>query len=155
MDLAEIDQAIAGAKARFDHADAPHEPDVLALIRAAETMRTELGSLGSLRIVEHNGSRLQVVTRALHDRLCIARIATPQEGTDPEVSHCAFCGLCYLRRSTSEAAANAGRMRNTGLDIAMGYVSNMVAAGLDVTVEQIGPGHARASGRVPGSDVEG
>jgi hypothetical protein len=41
MESAEIDQAIAGAKARFDHADAPHEPDVLALIRAAEAMREE------------------------------------------------------------------------------------------------------------------
>lgn len=42
VDITELDQALAGAKARFDHADAPHEPDVLALIRAAESMRDEL-----------------------------------------------------------------------------------------------------------------
>jgi hypothetical protein len=41
MDSREIDAAIAGAKARFDHADAPHDPDVLALIRAAEALREE------------------------------------------------------------------------------------------------------------------
>lgn len=39
LDLAELDLALAGAKARFDHAEAPHEPDVLALIGAAEALR--------------------------------------------------------------------------------------------------------------------
>lgn len=42
--LAEVDSAIAGAKARYDYADAPHNPDVLALIRAAEAMRAALDS---------------------------------------------------------------------------------------------------------------
>jgi hypothetical protein len=42
LDLAGIDAAIAGAKDRFDHADAPHNPDVLALIRAAETLRAAI-----------------------------------------------------------------------------------------------------------------
>lgn len=48
MEMQEIDLAIAGAKARFDHADAPYEPDVLALIRAAEAMREELAELHGL-----------------------------------------------------------------------------------------------------------
>lgn len=38
----QVDQALAAAKARFDHADAPYDPDVLELIRAAETMREQL-----------------------------------------------------------------------------------------------------------------
>ena len=43
IDLAEIDASIAGAKARYDHAEAQHNPDVLALIRAAEAMRAVFG----------------------------------------------------------------------------------------------------------------
>lgn len=39
---AEVDAALAGAKDRFDHADAKYDPDVLALIRAAEQMRDRL-----------------------------------------------------------------------------------------------------------------
>ncbi|WP_431976044.1 hypothetical protein [Micromonospora haikouensis] len=49
----------------------------------------------AMRYVELNGSTLRVVPRVLHDVLCEVRIATPQEGTDPVVAHCAFCGLCY------------------------------------------------------------
>jgi hypothetical protein len=41
-DLVEVDAALAAAKARFDHAEARHEPEVLALIRAAEQMRETL-----------------------------------------------------------------------------------------------------------------
>lgn len=37
-----MDRALAGAKAAFDHADAQHHPDALALIRAAETMYEHL-----------------------------------------------------------------------------------------------------------------
>lgn len=97
MDRREIDLAIAGAKDRFDHAEASHDPDVLALIRAAEALRAELDAIGGMRFVEHDGYTLKVITVALHDRLCRARVATPQEGTDPEVSHCAFCGFSYPR----------------------------------------------------------
>ena len=39
---AAIDDALAAAKDRYDHAEAPYDPDVLALIRAAETMRVKL-----------------------------------------------------------------------------------------------------------------
>ena len=39
---AAVDAAIAAAKDRYDHAEAQHDPDVLALIRAAEAMRAKL-----------------------------------------------------------------------------------------------------------------
>lgn len=60
-------------------------------------MRAELDAIGTMRVIEHEGSRLRVITRALHDRLCRARIATPQEEIDPNILHCAFCGFCYPR----------------------------------------------------------
>jgi hypothetical protein len=47
-----------------------------------------------LRIVDHDGVRLRVISRALHDELCPVRVATPQ-GTDPDVLGCAHCGFCY------------------------------------------------------------
>lgn len=37
-----MDAALAGAKDRFDHGEAQHDPDVIALIRAAETMYEHL-----------------------------------------------------------------------------------------------------------------
>ncbi len=37
-----VDDALAAVKARWDHGDAPYDPDILALIRAAETMRAKL-----------------------------------------------------------------------------------------------------------------
>lgn len=37
-----VDDALSAAKARWDHGDAPYDPDVLALIRAAEAMRAAL-----------------------------------------------------------------------------------------------------------------
>lgn len=40
--LDELGAALDGAKHRFDHADAPHDPDVLALIRATQRLRDEL-----------------------------------------------------------------------------------------------------------------
>lgn len=52
---------------------------------------------GEVRQVQYESVVLNVVTRELHDRLCAVRVATPQEGTSPEVSHCHFCGLCYSR----------------------------------------------------------
>jgi hypothetical protein len=57
MDLTEIDSAIAGAKARFDHADAPHHPDVLALIRAAEAARQDLAEMNALFELQWTRSR--------------------------------------------------------------------------------------------------
>lgn len=39
LDLDEVDAALAGAKDRWDHAGAPYNPDMLALIRAAEQLR--------------------------------------------------------------------------------------------------------------------
>jgi hypothetical protein len=42
VELKEIDAALDGAKDRWDHADAPYNPDMLALIRAAEAMREQL-----------------------------------------------------------------------------------------------------------------
>jgi hypothetical protein len=46
LDLEEVDLALAAVKARFDQADAPHEPDVLTLIRAAEKLRAALDPAG-------------------------------------------------------------------------------------------------------------
>ena len=37
-----IDDALSAVKARWDHGDAPYDPDVLAVIRAAEAMRAKL-----------------------------------------------------------------------------------------------------------------
>jgi hypothetical protein len=37
-----VDDALAAVQARWDHGDAPYDPDVLAIIRAAETMRAKL-----------------------------------------------------------------------------------------------------------------
>lgn len=72
-------------------------------------LRAEMDAIGGLRLVEHEGYTLKVITVALHDRLCRARVATPQEGTDSEVSHCAFCGFCYprLKHSAPSSAAPA------------------------------------------------
>lgn len=42
-----VDEALSAAKARYDHGDAPYDPDVLALIRAAETMHAKLYGPGS------------------------------------------------------------------------------------------------------------
>jgi hypothetical protein len=39
---AAVDDALAAVQARYDHAYAPYDPDVLALIRAAEAMRAKL-----------------------------------------------------------------------------------------------------------------
>lgn len=50
MDLHEIDAAIAGAKDRWGHGDAPHNADMLALIAAAEAMRDNL-ILPTIRVI--------------------------------------------------------------------------------------------------------
>lgn len=40
--LPQIDEALDGARARWDHGEAQYEPEILALIRAAESMRAQL-----------------------------------------------------------------------------------------------------------------
>lgn len=40
--LPHIDQALDAARAKWDHGDAPYAPEILALIRAAESMRAQL-----------------------------------------------------------------------------------------------------------------
>lgn len=54
----------------------------------------QLDAIGCMHTVHHDGIRLRVITRALHDRLCKTRVGTPQ-GTTPEVLGCARCGFCY------------------------------------------------------------
>jgi hypothetical protein len=51
-----------------------------------------------LHHVDHEGVRMRVIPRALHDVLCTWRVATPQ-GTTPEVLGCAGCGFCYPQLS--------------------------------------------------------
>ncbi|GLW32244.1 hypothetical protein [Actinoplanes regularis] len=60
-------------------------------------LQAELDAIGGLRVIEHPGGRLKVITLALHDRLCRARVATAQEDVDPNILHCAFCGFGYPR----------------------------------------------------------
>lgn len=54
-------------------------------------------TLPAMQVIDDEGHRLRVVPVVVHDLLCSARSATPQEEVDPNVLHCAFCGLCYLR----------------------------------------------------------
>jgi hypothetical protein len=61
-------------------------------------------TLPAMRVIDDEGHRLRVVPVVVHDLLCSARIATPQEDVDPNVLHCAFCGLCYARTTTDAAA---------------------------------------------------
>lgn len=60
--ITDVDAAIAAAKDRFDHAEAPYDPDALALIRAAEAMREALDSDGGrfvvLRMPAHHWSQI-------------------------------------------------------------------------------------------------
>lgn len=51
MNLSEIDDAIHGAKDRWNYDDGPASASVLALIRAAETMRTML-ILPTIRVIQ-------------------------------------------------------------------------------------------------------
>jgi hypothetical protein len=75
---------------------------VKRLTAGLEQDRRELGRLrremseitDGLRAVRHHGHLFQVVSVALHDRLCTVRVATPQ-GTEPGVLCCNACGFCY------------------------------------------------------------
>lgn len=40
MNLEQADEVLDGVRSRWDHADAPHNPDMLALIRVAELLRS-------------------------------------------------------------------------------------------------------------------
>lgn len=64
MDLLEIDAAIAGAKERWGHGDAPHNPDMLALIAAAEQMRENL-ILPTIRVIEKGDHDDQMTLRVV------------------------------------------------------------------------------------------
>jgi len=65
----------------------------------------------AMRDHELDGRRLRVVPRVLHDVLCEVRMATPQEGSDPLVSHCAFCGLSYPRATVDDPRPTAASPR--------------------------------------------
>jgi hypothetical protein len=86
------DQPVDVAVQRADVDD-----EVRQLHAEVQRLRAELDAIGGMRVIEHSSGRLRVITRALHDRLCRARIATPQEEIDPNILHCAFCGFCYPR----------------------------------------------------------
>lgn len=45
MDLEQIDTTLSDVKSRWDHGEAPYNADMLALIRAAEEMRTYITSI--------------------------------------------------------------------------------------------------------------
>jgi hypothetical protein len=55
LDLQSIDNTLDGVKSRWDHADAPYNADMLALIRTAEELRGTVGSLGDRDADPHNG----------------------------------------------------------------------------------------------------
>lgn len=78
---AAVDDALAAAKARYDHGDAPYDPDVLALIRAAETMRAKLyGPADDLMPVFVIKAKDEFAISAVsaYRRLCEARGLTDQ-----------------------------------------------------------------------------
>ncbi len=64
MDLREVDAAIAGAKDRWGHGDAPHNPDMLALIDAAEKMRGNL-ILPTIRVIMKGDFDDQMMLRVI------------------------------------------------------------------------------------------
>lgn len=49
----------------------------------------------AMRRVTDGEATLKVVPRVVHNVLCSARVATPQD-TDPVVLACIHCGLSYL-----------------------------------------------------------
>jgi hypothetical protein len=80
----EVDSAIDGAKARFDHADAQHDPDALALIRAAEAMRAKLYGPGGddpmpVFVIKGTDRIAPAAVEAYHD-LCIELGLSDQAG---------------------------------------------------------------------------
>jgi hypothetical protein len=52
-----------------------------------------------------DGNRMRVVPLIVHDLLCSARIASAQDGTDPIVLGCHFCGLSYLQGEAATASS--------------------------------------------------
>jgi hypothetical protein len=64
MDLHDIDERLEAAKAKWDHGEAPDEPTVLALIRAAEDMRGRL-ILPTIRVVEKGDFDSQMMLRVV------------------------------------------------------------------------------------------
>lgn len=83
------------------------DDEIRALREDVARMRAELDAIGGMRVIEHEGHRLRVITSALHDRLCTWRVATPQ-GTEPEVLACAGCGFCYPRAGDTRPTFSPG-----------------------------------------------
>ncbi len=81
---AAVDDALSAAKARYDHAEAPYDPDVLGLIRAAEAMRENLyGPAGDdpMPVVVIKGKdRLAPGAVAAYGDLCAAEHLVHQSG---------------------------------------------------------------------------
>lgn len=74
---AAVDDALDAARARFDHAEAPYDPDVLALIRAAEAMRATLYGPGGddpmpVFVIKGQDRIAPGAVEAYHD-LCVER----------------------------------------------------------------------------------
>lgn len=93
MNLEEIDATLEGVKDRWDHADAPHNPDMLALIRAAEEMRAMLPDTdlpkpwadllaGLTLLAKHRSNDISPLHYA-HDTLTV--MADPEQFTPEEV----------------------------------------------------------------------
>jgi hypothetical protein len=103
--LDEVDAAIDGAKDRWDHAGAPYDPDVLALIRAAEQMRAYIGSIHG----DHTDPMPVFVLKA-KDRLAFGIVMAYADA-------CEENGLDVQQRQVLRAAREfAGwRERNPGL----------------------------------------
>lgn len=87
-----VDDAIAAAKARYDHADAPYDPEALALIRAAETMRERLyvsypaelrSVLADAEAEDHDRENTRARGYAMGVRVAAGLLGMP-EGVDPE-----------------------------------------------------------------------
>lgn len=107
----DLETTIAYAVSRY-HAVAQSEADAADRI---QELRIQLDAIGGMQTIQHDGNRLRVITVALHDRLCTARVASRQD-TTPPVLHCHFCGFCYP--PLSDTRPNAEMNRSGGADLA-------------------------------------
>lgn len=97
---AEVDAALAGAKDRYQHAEAQHNPDVLALIAAAENMHAVLFAdmppawaelIEALTILARHPADKLNPTHCDHDTLTV--LADPDEFDDAELDRLAELGF--------------------------------------------------------------
>ncbi|HEX5543651.1 MAG TPA: hypothetical protein VFX60_19210 [Micromonospora sp.] len=88
------DQLAQASREQLTDHIAQLQQDRADLLAALDETRAQLHAIGGMRIIHHHGRQLRVITAAHHDRLCRARVGTPQ-GSTPDVVHCAACGLCY------------------------------------------------------------